>query len=58
MVNFKQMIGLIILSLGMMLLIYSVRTADLTNGTLLAGAMLAICGIIVSLVMNKKRNLK
>ena len=56
MVNFKQMIGLIILSIGMILMIYSLRAGVYLNGTLIAGTVLFLSGIILSLVMNKQKN--
>jgi len=57
MVNFKQMIGLIILSIGVILMIYSLRAEELeaSNGTLIAGIALAVGGIVISLAMNKRQ---
>ncbi len=58
MVNFKQMIGLIILSIGIILMIYALRSDQgeaSSNGTLIAGTTLVISGIALSLYMNKQR---
>ena len=51
------MVGLIILSLGTILMIYALRAVRLeaSNGTLIAGAVLVIGGIVISLSMNKQK---
>jgi hypothetical protein len=62
-VNFKQMVGLIILSAGMILMIYAFRSATsessiaalCVNGTAVSGFILLTSGIVLSLYMNKTK---
>jgi hypothetical protein len=52
-VSWKQTIGLIILSVGIILLIFAVREA--VNWALYVGGILAVCGIAVALILNQRK---